>query len=204
MIKKVLTTKIVEEEHEVFTFGELAMDVQETLIEHYRETNDLFDVVLLDEIIESFKAVAEHCNMHIDYCYDGYSNNTTLTTIDEIEGLSGVRAFAFVWNHYIEPNLSGKFLTYRNDKAYYSKCTKTWDCPFTGLCYDDVLYEAFNQFKDKFTLTSTVENFIDILENEMNKIVAKEAEYYSSDEYIIDELSRDNYYFANGELAEVV
>ena len=205
MIKKVFVTKIVEEEREVFTFDELSEEVQEKLIEKYREEDDNFDFnyTLTEEIIPSFKLIAEHCNMNIDYSYGIYDNYTRLTTTDDIEELKGVRAFAYVWNNYIEPNFRGKYLKYVNGKAYYSKCTKTWECPFTGICFDDVLYEAFLNFKENFILENTVDDFIEILENEMSELVSKEANYYTSEVYIIDKLKDDNYYFADGEIADL-
>lgn len=204
MIKKVFVTKIVEEEHEVFTFDELSKGVQEKLIEKYREERDESDFSLeLEEMIDSFKAIAEHCGFTYNYAYDVWRGQyTRLTTNAEIDELIGVRAYAYVWNNYIEPNLKSKFLGYRNDKFYYSKLTKEMEYPFTGTCFDYALFEAFNRFKDNFTLNSNVDDFISILEDVMNQTVQSQLDFIDSDEYIIDRL--DDYYFADGEIADVV
>ena len=100
MIKKVLVTKIVEEEREVFTFDELSKEVQQKLIEKYREKRDEFDFSFeLEEMIDSFKAIAEHCDFTYNYEYNVWGGQyTRLTTNAEIDDLIGVRAYAYVWN----------------------------------------------------------------------------------------------------------
>lgn len=204
MIKKVLVTKVVEEEREVFSFNELSKEVQEKLIKKYREEQSESDIYFeLEEVINSFKAIAIHCGFTFECEYNVGYQYTKLTTSEEVDELIGVRAYAYVWNNYIEPNLIGKFLKFIDDEVYYSKITKVMKYPFTGVCFDYVLFEAFNRFKDSFTLNSTVGDFISILEDVMNKTVDSEIDSKTSDEYIADCLSADNYYFADGEIANL-
>lgn len=71
MIKKVLVTKIVEEEREVFNFDELSNEVQKKLIEKYREERTDYDYYSeLEEMIDSFKAIARHCDFEFEYDYN--------------------------------------------------------------------------------------------------------------------------------------
>lgn len=133
----------------------------------------------------------------------GGGQYTRLTTSEEVDELIGNRAYAYVWNNYIEPNLKGKYLGHRNGKFYYSNLTKVMEYPFTGICFDYALFEAFSRFKNNFTLNSTVNDFISILEDVMNKVVQDELDFLDSDEYIIDRLSGDDYYFADGEIADL-
>ena len=204
MIKKVLVTKVVEEEREVFSFNELSKEVQEKLIKKYREEQSESDIYFeLEEVINSFKAIAIHCGFTFEYEYNVGYQYTKLTTSEEVDELIGVRAYAYVLNNYIEPNLIGKFLKFIDDEVYYSKITKVMKYPFTGVCFDYALFEAFNRFKDSFTLNSTVGDFIYILENVMNKTIDSEIDSKTSDEYIADCLSADNYYFADGEIANL-
>lgn len=70
---------------------------------------------------------------------------------DEILGLRGPRAMAYLWNNYrrdISPGkYYGKSVPNENDKEHpvglrhvkrYSKCTsESYNCPLTGVCYDN-------------------------------------------------------------------
>lgn len=212
--------KQVVEKHEVMRFEELSEDVQEKLIEKKQEknTNDTFFWDFFDaEIKESWEAIADLLSAKLDYSYDTCSYSyTKLKRYDDGEyELQDSRAMAYIWNNWIEPALKGKYigdLTKNNPHKftpYYSKITKHLDCCFTGICYDNALVDAWEEWKSEFRRLygwshMDVEDFVKILQDKMTDYVIKEAEYRESKEYAKEELEdEDVWYFENGEIADV-
>ena len=211
--------KQVVEKHEVMRFEELSEEVQEKLIEEESKKEDpcfwdFFDA----EIKESWEAIADLLSAKLKYSYDtcSYSYTELLDCLDfDVAELKDSRAMAYIWNNWIEPALKGKYigdLTKNNPHKftpYYSKITKHLDCCFTGICYDNALVDAWEEWKSEFRRRygwshMDVEDFVKILQDKMTDYVMKEAEYRTSDEYYKEELiARENWYFENGEIADV-
>ena len=133
---------------------------------------------------------------------------------DEVLELEDSRAMAYIWNNWIEPNFKGK---YYHKPCYerHGTAIKEFDCPLTGVCYDMVLWDAWEEWKAKFKrhqnekrgdrwIRMDVADFLTILEGRMTKMVMDEAEYRDSDEFIKEELQERGEYFADGSEADVV
>lgn len=202
----------VTEKQQVFEFNELSPDVQEKKIEEYREANaewvwDFFDF----EVKDSWKAIADllDANLRYEYQFWGYSYTKLDTNIEyAVLELEDSRAMAYIWNNWIEPNIKGKYY-YKSCHERYGTAIKEFSCPFTGVCYDMVLWDAWEEWKSDFKKSHgkyaiTVDNFIDILEHKMTKMVMDEAEYRDSDEYIKEELQERGEYLDDGSEANFV
>lgn len=180
---KVVTIKL-------YSIDELNKTAQRKAIYKYRPTENPNE----EEDMESISAICKA--IHCDYSTD-YNGRMTLFCNDEDEAmiLSGKRAMAYVWNNYIEPNLEGKYIFngWCNEKSrlYHSKVTKWFDCPFTGLCTDMLLWDAWLYWKDevrKFNTEQTVEGFICRVQYIINDYLKKDRDYFLSDEYAMEYL----------------
>ena len=213
MKKNVYVTKRVIEEREVFTFEDLPEEVKDKLIKEERSCEDdwfwdFFD----DEIKFSWKAIADVFNAKLDYEYSLCGNSyTKLKTNleEEVLSLEDNRAMAYIWNNWIEPNLKGRYYS-MSHKERRSNIKMEFDCPFTGVYCDNVLWDAWEEWIKEYRRCAKkgsyvdVDDFIHILEGAMTKVVTDEAEYKVSDEYISEEIaSREDFYFEDGEIAEI-
>ena len=117
----------------------------------------------------------------------------------ELDQQEGKRAYAYIWNNFIEPNIKPKYIigcrikdkfhygcVGKDSINYYSKVTKEFNCPFTGYCADMVLWDAWESFKKDFTKDTNVVNFISEVEYNTEKFLDDEDDYYYSDDYIKD------------------
>ena len=136
----------------------------------------------LYEDAESLKAIAKHVGVTYELNNNGvyininfyYGNKT-----DEEMELSGRRAIAYVWNNYIETALTGKYYSTTGkyiDNKYeykytYSKCTKEFNCPFTGTYKDYNLYYTWKEFIEKMRTNPNlkVSDFIEMLADRITK-----------------------------------
>lgn len=198
-----------------FKFSELSDNAKANAIENYRQENFTDQNPWADENAESIRAIAEA--MECEYEIDSYNHvNMRFNNYyeEEILALKGNRAYAYIWNNFIEPNLMPKYITgcfvdkklhYGavgvNSKHYYSKVTKEFNCPFTGYCGDMILWDAWESFKKDFTKDTIVLNFISEVEYTIEKFLDSEDEYYYSDEYVIDCIEADGTEFTeNGDI----
>lgn len=174
----------------LYAIDELNKTAQRKAIYKYRPTENPNE----EEDMESISAICKaiHCgystdyNGHIELC----CNNN-----DEAMVLSGKRAYAYVWNNYIEPNLKGKYISNGcvdvRGRHYHSKVTKEFDYPFTGYCADMLLWDAWLYWKDevrKFNTEQTVEGFICRVQYVIEDYLEKQRDYFLSDEYAMEYL----------------
>ena len=215
MLAQVKVLRYITETANVYRFEELPEEVQEKLVEKSQNKEDAFFWDFFeDEIRLSWEAIADLMGCNLDYSYSLCSYSYTKLAGREYEDfweLSGVRAMAYIWNNWIEPNLQGKYLGHKKNTSeftpIYSKLTRLFNCPFTGCIWDGVLITAWTLFK--FDLQHghkklTVADFKEMLEQEMTSQVMQEAEYRTSKEYHRERLaSGDEWYFADGSAADV-
>lgn len=181
----------------LFSFDELSESAKQKALNHFRENNYYSD---FSDMVNTIEKIAEKCNFHcewlnnneIDYYIEDYY-------WEEIENLKGKRAFAYVMNNYISPNMINK--TYRLKNNYYSKSRKSKlfktinDCCFTGYAVDCCFFEAFKEWKNKFNNNTTVGEFIILLSKKLNKEWEAEIDYVNSDEFIEEVMTYNGYEF---------
>ena len=194
----------------IYTFDELSYTAQQNVISNYWNNTTWDDLPYLEEDLSSIKAIAaamgvtyelnNYCGLEINL--DFYYGNKP----EEEMELCGKRAIAYIWNNFIEPNLTYKQywtnLTYdENNKVHFkkrvSKCQKHFSCPFTGTCFDDTLYGTFQQFckKIKNGEVLKVSDFIESVANNLSKDWNSNIDYIFSEEYIKEDIEINNIEF---------
>jgi hypothetical protein len=170
----------------VYSFDELPEEIQQNLIQKYREnnTNDFWK----SERIASFRAAEE--------IYKDLHNIE--------ENISGARLFAWLQNNVVYNHIHNNWISKHVDgkikNCHYShkydcvkkKLSKVFftnnfdNCPLTGVCYDyDFLQPVYDFLKNP---SSNIDN-TDLEIPSYESIAEKEWEYYNSDEFIIEELN---------------
>lgn len=191
----------------LYTFNELSDEAKEKAIENYRYSD--FDFAWQRETIDTINAIAEGMNCKAKwYSYDGITYDVSFYSreTEDIENLSGKRAWAYIWNNYLYPNREYK--TYWKDKVIHCDGRKNWkrkskisfgfdNCPFTGYCADCCFIEAWREWQKLFRNNSalTVGDFIDLVANNLSKEWTSDNEYQNSDEGIAEILSINEYEF---------
>ena len=199
----------------IYNFEELNEKAKKIAIENVRNERTTDQNPWAEENAKSIHAIAEA--MECEYEIDSYNHvNMRFNNYyeEEILTLKGNRAYAYIWNNFIEPNLKSKYicgcfvdkkLHYGtvgvNSKHYYSKVTKEFNCPFTGYCGDMILWDAWESFKKDFTKDTIVLNFISEVEYTIEKFLDNEDDYYYSDDYIKDVIEAEGIEFTeNGDI----
>lgn len=191
----------------IYKFDELNKKAQEKAIENYRENYDINNI--LDEELNSIKSIAYAIGVTYELNnYYGYEINLDFyygNKTDDEMNLSGRRAIAYIYNNYISPNLKGKYYSTTGkyiDNKYkykytYSKCTKVFCCPFTGLYMDDDLYITFEKFCNKLKNNKQlkVSDFIEMLADILLSDYNSQVNWLLSDENIIEEININNIEF---------
>ncbi len=60
-------------------------------------------------------------------------------------------------------------------------------CPFTGMCYDEILLDGIREFRDRPGLHTTAQDIIENCVEKWRDSLRKEFEYQSSEEYFREE-----------------
>lgn len=191
----------------LYTFDELSDEAKEKAIESYRYYD--FEFAWQREMVDTIKAIAEVMNCKVEwFSYDGITYDVSLYSreTEDIENLSGKRAWAYIWNNYLYPNREYK--TYWKDKVIHCDGRKNWkrkskisfgwdNCPFTGYCADCCFIEAWREWQKLFrnNSTLTVEDFIDLVAINLSKEWTNDNKYQNSDEAIAEILSINEYEF---------
>ena len=186
------------EELKIYTFEELSEKAKQKAIEWYKQATDYF--IFSDELEESLKAITDATNCKYKlYSYDGVTVDITLKSKedDEVLNLTGVRAYKYIYNNYIKPYRKGKYLKHYKGNAIYSKVSFNYDCVFTGVCYDFVLFDVFNKFTNLVRKNKNINviDFIDLLAEKYGEYWSNSNEYELSDDFITEELTTNNYEF---------
>lgn len=146
---------------------------KEAVYDWIRENwHDLGDYAIQDAI-ESLKGFAEHIGASLDY--------SVSIVPDRGENIG----FSF---SYEEPTLS----------EVMEGLDLSGDCPFTGVCYDENILDAFRCADKSDSLASVLED----VEYNVLKTLHSEGDYIYSDEGLFEMCQANEYEFkGNGEIA---
>lgn len=175
----------------IYNFNELSEKAQRKAIREVKE--DIVDAGFYDDsdLMDSIEKISKSIN-----CYYNFSDFGRLYFITKkvFTKMSGKRAYAYIFNNYILPNMENK--TYYKDHVIYCDGRKNWarksnifvefGCPFTGYYADYCLFDAWKDFNKKFNSKSSVYDFIDLVSKRLNDEIEADRRYKESDEYIID------------------
>lgn len=189
----------------VYSFKELSEEAKENAIDSFRYDGSYLS--WQDEAVNSIEKISKAMNCIAEwYSYDGikYYVSFTSNECEDIEALKGKRAYAYIVNNYLMPNKSYK--TYWKDRCIYADGRKnrkrksnlfySWDnCPFTGYYMDCCFIEAWKKWEKNFNKNSTVEDFIELVANNLAEDWTKDNEYQQTDEYIIEMIEINDYEF---------
>ena len=169
----------------VFLFSELSESAQEKAVNDYRDRMNNYDIMDYEQEIEKTAEKIERI------LYDKVE-------IGEKRG----RAFAFIYNNYIEPNLTfKKYWNHEYDKHRVSNCIREFACPFTGMCYDYILMDAWEEWKTEYKeylgteYEPNVDRFVELLREHKEKELEQEYEYVTGFDYISETLDANGYEF---------
>lgn len=191
-----------------FKFSELSERAKENARENYRKEYECDQIPWAEENSVSIRKICEALNC--EYEIDSYNHCfLTFQGEDEVLTLKGARAYKYVWNNFIEPNLTPKFIcgckikgklhygcVSKDSINYYSKVAKEFNCPFTGYCADMLLLDAFNVWKDDVKEYETdVECFLNRVGYCIENFLNEEEAYYDSNEYIEEMIEANNFEF---------
>lgn len=191
---------------DIYTFDELSDDAKENALESFRCSGALLG--WQEENADTVKQIAETFGWRWRWdSYDGVCYDVSYDLDDaDVADLSGVRAWAYIENNYI--SRAEQPVTYWKDHVIYCDGRKNWtrkskiwrtidNCPFTGYCMDCCFSSAWREWKEKFTLNSTVEDFVEMVADHLSHDWTADNEYQMSDEYIIDLIQANGYEFTD-------
>lgn len=183
----------------VYSYNELSEKAKERAINYFKDSGIFY---YQDDAINTIKAIAKALNCEYDYySYDGIYYKVEFISNSEIEELQGKRAYSYIVNNYIIPNL--KF------KTYYRKCNRRIsnifsifdDCLFTGYYLDMAFNEAWKNWKKSFNSKSKVKDFLHMVETELGSEWSIDNEYQMKDENIIEQIEINDYeFYENGDV----
>lgn len=208
--KKIKKFVEIEIEASCFQFSELSEKAKDVARKAYRRKygNDANETVYV--LINCFKEIGKKLGFKMSrYSYDIYSTSFTKLSVDNdnLLEMDARRTLAFVYNRWIEPFLGKtRMETGVMPVARVTRLMKwrrgldlkaLWCCPFTGVAYDYVIIEAFEQFKEKARKDSSLSfrNFLEVLESCITKEVVSEAEYHETDEYLEEDCTANDIWF---------
>lgn len=220
----------------VYEFDELSDEAKQKAIRGQRDFEIQTENPWLDEWGKTMHKIEDLFDISVDF--DSYNRHSISWRKwwnkdygEEALALTGNRALSFLWNNYGRDICPGKYygklvpcpkstehpVGLRHVKRY-SKCTpESFNCPLTGVCYDnDALAPVWNflegkspdekpmviqhQFKYRFenwTVKDIIEDCVDSLCDAWDK----EEEYRLSDEGLVESIKGNGYeYYDDGTL----
>jgi hypothetical protein len=149
------------------------------------------------ELVESIKAILNATGLKSGREWSDISN-----TCDYLEG---VRAYKYIYNNFIYPNRKAKYLKWSDKKGrgMYSRLQSGYDCNFTGVCYDYILWDAWKDFKAYIRNgeQTSIDDFCYILSGKIKDEFENIEKWVYSDEYARETCEANNYEFdENGEV----
>lgn len=185
-----------------YSIKELEGKARDNAINDYRSIIDeSFWDSSASDIVDSYKACLNAFNITLkDWSLGAYCRSYARLDIDDnIKELRGARALAWLENNGLNDlRITRKqYLERRKDYFKYGKlyrigCVKP--CPFTGMCYDeDYLEFLINEVKSGSDLKDAFNGLLSV----RTKLLEAEADYRSSEEYIVEELEANDYLFTS-------
>ena len=178
----------------VYSFDELSEGAKEKVIEDARNFEAEYR---LEEIVDCMKSAMDKMGITINDYSIGIDGSGYINLSVEDDDLEGVRAYRYIVNNFFS-EVNKKKLYYKGwEKRRKSNLDrKDWmdDCPFTGVCYDYAVKDAWEDFCAELKQGEhpTVRDFLDELECAYLK--EQSSEYYGYDEDAARELSEANEY----------
>ena len=185
----------------LYSINELSEESKQKAIEIYRENNT--EVFWANETLDSLKGLFNACNgiKLKDYSLGEYNSSLKIEfSQDEVEDLTGKRAFAWLENNLLSylripfHSLSDKDSKRRKLSQYgrYYRAGMIKPCPLTGYCADEDFLDSLKKdIKSGMTLGDSFRGLAD----EYQKIINNEIEHQNSDEYIIEHMEANEYEF---------
>ena len=178
--------------HEIvtYTIGELKEkfpDSYKLAIEKYRNDSYEYESPFVGEIFDSLKKILSESGISLkdwDIGAYGYNRINIEFSNEETKILSGGRAMAWLENNLL--------LKLRD------KMGKLKSCPFTGICYDDILIEnlILNVKKGMY-----LHDAYCTLAYDCGKLIREEIEFENKEENIFETLEVNDYEFtSNGKM----
>ena len=196
--------------YKVYKYDELGESARDKARDKFRDWNAT-DYLAHDDNNNSLVAFCDLMGLdNWDYSYGSYPSyiKAELECIDyddDIKELTGLRLLKYIRNNYEDLLLKGKFYSigkYTDGKySYkhrYSKITKDWkDCSLTGYCPDYSLCEPLFNYINEFTLDDvrTLEDIMQECLEAWLSDVEKDWENTLSDEYIVENIEMNDYWF---------
>jgi hypothetical protein len=186
-MRKVILTK------NVYSYEELSETAKMNVRQQTAETSTFY----YDELIDSIKEICKYTGLKTGNRWDNVYNT--------VDNLTGIRAYKYIYNNFIYPNKKPKTLKYSDKKRrfIYSKLQVEYECNFTGVCYDYILWDAWKDFKQylKTDKNISIDDFCHILSGKIKQEFEGIEEYIYSDEYAQETSDANNYeYDENGNI----
>lgn len=196
--------KTINLEYNVYTVKELKEQFPkgfEKALDNHR--NSLYeDTFTSDEVFSSLKAFISACGFKlVDWNLGAYnrSNNLRVSGQEEIEELTGRRAFSWLENHVLAQYRVPFKGQRRAEVSKYGQGYRPGQvspCPFTGVCFDE---DFLNDFKDSLKVGMTIKDSLQSLDSVYSRLVEDDLEYRSKEESFIEEAEANEWYFkSNG------
>lgn len=187
-MRKVVLTK------NVYSYEELSENAKMNVKQWMAETSTYY----YDELIDSIKEVCKHTGLKT-------AKRSWSDIINTFDNLRGARAYKFIFNNFIYPNKKPKTLKYSDKKRrfIYSKLQVEYECNFTGICYDYILWNAWQDFKQYLRTDKNIDidDFCYILGGKIKQEFDGIEEYIYSDEYAQEVSEANDYeYDENGKI----
>lgn len=186
-MRKVVLTK------NVYDYDELSENAKKNVRQWMAETSQYY----YDELIDSIKEICKHTGLKTRDKWDNVYNT--------VDNLTGIRAYKYIYNNFIYPNRKQKVLKYSDKKGrlIYSKLQVEYGCNFTGICYDYILWNAWQDFKQYLRIDKNIDidDFCYILGGKIKQEFDGIEEYIYSDEYAQETSEANDYeYDENGHI----
>ena len=215
MKKTVLKMVAIPVVEDVFQFDELPTEGKAFAIKERRAADEAWFWEFSEDQKDAFFKMADVLGFQItDYEYSLCSYSYTKLDVrdEELYAMGTRRTMAYVYNNWIKPYLTAPTKLQRKMQYGGLSLGEMWNCPFSGMGYDYVLIEAFEDFVETAKIGKRLYgrelnfgDFMRILGEHMTREVISEAEYRDSDEGIGEELAASGLlFFADGTVADVV
>ena len=192
MVQKMVWQDVQET---IYEFDELSADAKEKAINDYRESHYDEDYPWWEEVRDTINEIGKHLGMNPDweislcsYSHIEFDGNT--------EDLSGVRAYKWIFNNWIEPLYTARSFYHGMTCKRKSKVFFRMDCPFTGYYLDENFVDAWNEFAAEIKAGKdlSIDDFVQMVGEKLCEAIVDDWEYTTSDEYIQDELRQEEFF----------
>ena len=170
----------------LYSYDELSESAKENVRSWLSQDNYIY----ASEIIDSVEAICKATGLKTGRTYSDIENTC--------DYLTGIRAYKYIYNNFIYPNRRPK-LHYSQKKGRFLeyKLHDEYCCNFTGVCYDYILWDAWNDFKEYFRVNQnqSIDDFCYILSGKIKDEYENLEQWLYSDEYARETCNANEYEF---------